>query len=262
MMTLEEKLLEAETEIQRLKAVLEQNSKGDQEGLILQLERSNQELKQFAYIVSHDLKAPLRAISSLTQWIAEDYADKFDDDGREQLALLIGRVKRMELLIEGVLHYSRIGRIQEEPIAVNMNKLVMETIELLSPPKSMTIQMGSHLPVMWGDKTRLGQVIQNLLSNAIKFMDKPQGIIHVTCYEDVDFYRFCVSDNGPGIPEKDFDRIFQIFQTLQSRDTYESTGIGLTLVKKIVELYGGQVWVVSKLREGSEFYFTLPKTNA
>lgn len=253
----EEKLLEAETEIRRLKTLLSQQ--GDRDGLITQLERSNQELKQFAYIVSHDLKAPLRAISTLTQWIAEDYADQFDDDGKEQLALLVGRVKRMEKLIEGVLHYSRIGRIQEEPVEINLNKLVTETIEFLQPPKFIHINILNHLPVVRGDKTRLGQVFQNLLSNAIKFMDKPEGLIRIDCVQEAQWFHFSVEDNGPGILEKDFERVFQIFQTLQSRDEYESTGIGLTLVKKIVEFHGGTVWVTSQVGQGSVFHFTLQR---
>ncbi|MBF0126600.1 MAG: GHKL domain-containing protein [Magnetococcales bacterium] len=258
MNTEEEKLLEAHTEIQRLKTLLAQQAKGDREGLILQLERSNQELKQFAYIVSHDLKAPLRAISSLTQWIAEDYSGLFDEDGREQVALLVSRVKRMERLIEGVLHYSRIGRLQEEPVVVNLNKLVRELIVHLQPPKNVRIDMLNHLPVVFGDKTRLAQVFQNLLSNAIKFMDKPHGIIRVDCVQEGEAYHFTVADNGPGIPEKEFERIFQIFQTLHARDEYESTGIGLTLVKKIVEFHGGRVWVTSTVGEGSLFHLTLP----
>ncbi|MBF0296181.1 MAG: hypothetical protein HQL96_13410 [Magnetococcales bacterium] len=255
-----ERLQEAEAEIRRLRGLLEQRAGNDQAHLILQLERSNQELKQFAYIVSHDLKAPLRAISSLTQWIAEDYADRFDEDGREQLSLLIGRVRRMEQLIEGVLHYSRIGRIREEPVDVNTNKLVNELIVLLAPPRSIRIEIVTHLPVVRGDKTRLGQVFQNLLSNAIKFMDKPAGKIRVDCVAEGGMWHFTVADNGPGIPEKEFDRIFLIFQTLHARDDCDSTGIGLTLVKKIVELHGGQTWVTSTVGEGSVFHVTLPRS--
>ncbi|MBF0401012.1 MAG: hypothetical protein HQL80_10240 [Magnetococcales bacterium] len=240
----------------------------EKEQLIRALERTNQELQQFAYIVSHDLKAPLRAIHSLVQWIAEDYGPLFDEDGREQLELLQGRVVRMDQLIEGVLHYSRIGRVREEMVPVNLNKLVTEVIDLLSPPAHITVRVLDRLPIVVCEKVRMGQVFQNLISNAIKFMDKPQGEIIVRCVEQEQSYRFGVQDNGPGIAAKDHERIFQIFQTLHAGDSYGSTGIGLTLVKKIVELHGGVVQLFSPLPaddpahppHGSLFQFTLPKS--
>ncbi len=259
MSALERELAAAKAEIERLRARLAEKETGTDASVLAELERSNQELKQFAYIISHDLKAPLRAISSLVQWISEDYADAFDEDGQERMELLQGRVRRMEQLIEGVLHYSRIGRIVGESEAVNLNKLVTELIDLLNPPSHIDVRVLGRLPVVYGEKTRLGQVFQNLLSNAIKFMDKERGEIQVACEEEEALFRFSVTDNGPGIPEKDHERIFQIFQTLQARDTYESTGVGLTLVKKIVELNGGTVSVDSREGRGSRFIFTLPK---
>ncbi|MEO5362474.1 MAG: ATP-binding protein [Magnetococcus sp. DMHC-8] len=246
---------------------------GERERLIRDLERTNQELQQFAYIVSHDLKAPLRAIHSLVQWIAEDYGPLFDDDGREQLDLLQGRVRRMDQLIEGVLHYSRIGRIREEMVPVNLNKLVTEVIDLLAPPAHIAVRVVTRLPVVVCEKVRMSQVFQNLISNAIKFLDKPRGEIVITCVEEETVYRFGVQDNGPGIAAKDHERIFQIFQTLHAGDAYGSTGIGLTLVKKIVELHGGQIRVCSpppgppadgeqavQPVVGTLFEFTLPRT--
>ncbi|MBF0182809.1 MAG: hypothetical protein HQM06_00265 [Magnetococcales bacterium] len=236
----------------------------ERERLIRELERTNQELQQFAYIISHDLKAPLRAIHSLVQWIAEDYGPLFDEDGREQLDLLQGRVRRMDQLIEGVLHYSRIGRIREEWIPVNLHKMVSQVIDLLAPPAHITIHLENRLPVVMCEGVRMGQAFQNLLSNAIKFMDKAQGHIRVTCVEEEGQYRFGIGDNGPGIPAKDHERIFQIFQTLHAGDAYGSTGIGLTLVKKIVELHGGEICVYSPPPGvdppvGTLFEFTLPK---
>lgn len=241
---------------------------GERERLIRELERTNQELQQFAYIVSHDLKAPLRAIHSLVQWIAEDYGPLFDEDGREQLDLLQGRVRRMDQLIEGVLHYSRIGRVREEMVPVNLNKLVTEIIDLLAPPATLSVRIVSRLPVVVCEKVRMGQVFQNLISNAIKFMDKPNGEICITCHEEAEYYRFGVQDNGPGIAPRDHGRIFQIFQTLHAGDDYGSTGIGLTLVKKIVELHGGSIQVISPLPPdahnrpvpGTLFEFILPRT--
>lgn len=229
------------------------------ERLVQELERTNQELQQFAYIISHDLKAPLRGISSLVQWIGEDYADAFDEDGQEQLHLLKDRVQRMDQLIDGVLHYSRIGRIHEQIQTVNLHKLATEVIDLLAPPDHITIQISARLPVVACQKVRMHQLFQNLLSNAIKFMDKPQGRIVLACRADRHRYHVTVEDNGPGIEEKNFTKIFQIFQTLHGGDTSESTGIGLTLVKKIVELHGGTIHVASRLGEGTTFTFTLPK---
>jgi signal transduction histidine kinase len=224
-----------------------------------QLEKINQELEDFAYVVSHDLKAPLRGIGTLTDWILTDYADKFDQEGKENMALLSRRVKRMHNLIEGVLQYSRVGRIQEEKIQVNLNELLPSIIDSIAPPENITITIKNELPVIEFEETRITQVFQNLLSNAVKYMDKPQGKIEIGCAEENGFWKFSVSDNGPGIEDRYFEKIFKIFQTLSSRDEFESTGVGLTLVKKITELYGGKVWLESKVGEGTTFFFTLLK---
>ena len=220
---------------------------------------ANQELKEFAYIVSHDLKAPLRAISQLTHWISEDYAEVFDDDGREQMGLILKRGKRRDGLIDGVLRYSRIGRVKEKEEEMDLNLLVKEVVENLSPPENIQIALENKLPVVLRDPTRMGQVFQNLIGNAVKFMDKDEGVINVGCVDEGELWKFTVSDNGPGIDKRYHDKIFQIFQTLTARDEHESTGIGLTLVKKIITLYGGTIRVESEVGKGSAFIFTLPK---
>ncbi len=227
--------------------------------LLKQVEAANQELADFAHVVSHDLKAPLRAIDSLAKWLAADYKDKFDDEGREQLNLLLGRVKRMHDLIDGILQYSRAGRIREEAVEVDLAELVPEVIDLLGPPSRIRVAVETPLPTVIIERTRIAQVFQNLLSNAIKYMDKPEGLVRVGCAEEGGFWKFYVSDNGPGIEEKDQQRVFQLFQTLKPRDRADSTGVGLAVVKKAVDLYGGKVWIESKVGEGSTFYFTLPK---
>jgi len=227
--------------------------------LLEEIESTNRELKDFAYVVSHDLKAPLRGIKTLAGWLSADYADKLDEQGKEQMRLLSGRVDRMNNLINGVLEYSRVGRIQEKQSLVDLNKLVPEVTDMIAPPENITITVENELPVIECEPTRITQVFQNLLSNAVKYMDKPQGQIKVGGIEENGFWKFSVSDNGPGIEEKFFEKIFQIFQTLAPRDSVESTGIGLTVAKKIVELYGGRIWVESKVGEGSTFFFTLPK---
>jgi len=231
----------------------------DLETAVRELSRSNKELQDFAYIIAHDLKAPLRAIGTLADWMSTDYADKFDEEGRKQMKLLRGRVDRMHNLIEAVLQYSRLGREKEKWVQVDLNKLVPEVIDMVAPPQNITITTESKLPVIECEETRISQVFQNLLSNAVKYMDKPQGRISIGCAEDDGFWKFSVADNGCGIEEKHVDRIFKIFQTLSPRDEFENTGIGLTMVKKIVELYGGRIWVQSKPGEGSTFFFTLPK---
>ena len=230
-----------------------------QSELFKELESANRELSDFAYVVSHDLKAPLRAIGSLASWISSDYADKFDEDGREQMSLLRGRVKRMHDLIDGILQYSRVGRTKEQKVEVDLDSLVREVIGLLSPPPHVRVTVEGTLPTVMCERTRMEQVFQNLLSNALKFMDKPEGDVRISCADRGDDWVFSVSDNGPGIEEKHFAKIFQIFQTLAPRDEVESTGIGLSVVKKTIEMYGGTVWVESTVGGGSTFFFSLPK---
>ncbi|HEY2934025.1 MAG TPA: ATP-binding protein [Acidobacteriota bacterium] len=227
--------------------------------LLQELQNSNQELSDFAYVVSHDLKAPLRAIGSLANWITQDYGEKFDAEGRAQLELLVQRVKRMHDFIDGILRYSRAGRVREDKVKVDLNVLVNEVIESVDPPPNIDIEVITPLPVIECQKTRIEQVFLNLISNAIKFMDKPEGRIRISCEKTKDHWKFSVADNGPGIEEKHFGKIFQIFQTLRPRDEFESTGVGLSVVKKIIEMYGGSVWVESTPGVGSRFSFTLPR---
>jgi PAS domain S-box-containing protein len=224
-----------------------------------QFKSINKELKEFAYVVSHDLKAPLRAISQLTHWISEDYAGAFDREGRDMMDLILKRVKRMDGLIDGVLNYSRIGRIKEHAQTLDLNTLVGELIENAMPPPHIQVGIEGELPVVRRDPIRMEQVFQNLIDNAITYMDKPAGVVKIGCEDEGTQWMFSVSDNGPGIDRPYHDKIFQIFQTLAPRDEHESSGVGLTLVKKIIEQYDGSIWVASEPGKGSTFYFTLPK---
>lgn len=233
---------------------------GELERTNRELEKVNQELNDFAYVVSHDLKAPLRGIKVLAGWIASDYADKLDDEGKEQLSLLLSRVERMHDLIQGILQYSRVGRVKEDIVEVDLNELVPGVIDMLAPPEHIRVTIQEHLPIIECERTKTTQVFQNLLSNAIKYMDKPEGRIAVTCTDEPEFWEFRVADNGPGIELRHFEKIFQMFQTLSPRDEFESTGVGLTVVKKIVEMYGGHISVESELHNGTTFVFTVPKT--
>jgi signal transduction histidine kinase/HAMP domain-containing protein len=230
--------------------------------IVRELRRSNKELQDFAYVTAHDLKAPLRGIGTLTDWITSDYGDRLDEPGRQQLGLLKGRVSRMSELIDSILHYSEIGRTTKRIESVDLNALLPEIIGQLSPPQHIEITVDTGLPTLVSEKARLIQLFQNLIGNAIKYMDKPQGLIEVGCTSQEGYWQFHVTDNGPGIDNKYFTKIFQMFQTLTRRDELESTGIGLAVVKKIVDLYGGNVWVESTIGEGTTFYFTLPRQHA
>lgn len=231
----------------------------EQKRMIRELENVNEELKNFAYVVSHDLKAPLRAIGSLADWISADQKDRLDAEGQEHLRLLIQRVRRLDALIDGVLRYSRIGRIHEAVIAVDLNPLLAEIVDLLAPPAHIEVSIQANLPTISAERTSIQQILQNLLSNAIRYLDKPQGRINVACTDQDQYWQLSVSDNGPGIDTRHFQRIFLLFQTLNPRDRVESTGVGLSIVKKIVEQYGGQIWLESTLGQGCTFYFTVPK---
>jgi signal transduction histidine kinase len=248
----------------RLECEIRQRQKAEerQAETLAQLGQVNGELTDFAYVASHDLKAPLRGIKILTEWLCTDYGDRLDDEATESLHLLQSRVARMHNLIDGILQYSRVGRIREDIIEVDLNALLPGIIDGIAPPEHVAIRIEGPLPTIECEKTRITQVFQNLLTNAVKYMDKPAGEIVVACTEDEDTWTFSVSDNGPGIESKHFEQIFKIFQTLAPRDEFESTGVGLTLVKKIVEYYGGRVWVASEVGLGSTFFFTLPKSNA
>jgi signal transduction histidine kinase len=222
----------------------------------------NKDLKDFAYIVSHDLKAPLRGIKSLATWILDDAADQLGEGAKEQMRLLLERVELMHQLIEGVLRYSRASNAKEEPVRVDLNEFVPAVIDMLDAPDNIEITVQDDLPVIDCQEVQLIQLFQNLLSNAIKYMDKPQGRIDVGCTEENGFWKFSIGDNGPGIEERHFERIFKMFQSLSVTGDLTGSGIGLTVVKKIVELHGGSIWLESQVGEGSTFFFTLPKQQA
>jgi PAS domain S-box-containing protein len=221
--------------------------------------QTSRALNDFAHVVSHDLKAPLRGIGQLAEFLAADYGPLLDDAGREMLDLLQQRTRKMNDLIDGILRHSRTGRTVEEPECIDLKALLAEVVDLLAPPPHIRIEPQGELPSVFAARTHLLQLFQNLIANAVKFMDKPAGLVRLSCVPSGDSWHFCVTDNGPGIEARDFERIFEMFQTLGGGSG--GTGVGLAIVRKIVELYGGRVWVESTVGSGSQFHFTLPRTS-
>jgi signal transduction histidine kinase len=228
---------------------------------ISELERKNKELDRFAYVVSHDLKAPLRGIETASTWIEEDFGNKLPPKVQEYLSLMRGRVRRMEKLIDGILELSRIGKKKKPVEKVNVRRLVHEIVEMLSPGPSMRILIQPDLPTITTERIPLQQIFTNLISNAVKYHDREDGTISIR-YRELDrHYEFMVTDDGPGIEPRYHDKIFIIFQTLQERDALESTGVGLAIVKKILEDKKCEIQVVSDVGKGATFAFTWPKTD-
>lgn len=230
---------------------------GELESKTIELARSNAELEQFAHVVSHDLKAPLRGISSLASWIAEDCKDVLPDESRERLRLVEERAKRMGRLIDGVLAYSRVGRARSVSERVDPRLVLEEVIDSLEPPDHVSVRIEGAFPVIWHDRTQLTQVFQNLIGNALQHLGKPRGTVVVSCRERPGELEFCVRDDGAGIHERHLERIFRMFQILDPDK--ETTGIGLSIVKKIVEMHGGSISVESTVGAGTTFRFTVPK---
>jgi PAS domain S-box-containing protein len=238
------------TELRTLNAALERTTD--------RLSERNRELDRFVYTVSHDLKAPLRAISNLAQWLADDLEGQLEGESLRFLQLLQGRVGRMVSLIDGLLLYSRVGRAEVATETVNTNELIEEILDSLAPPPAFTIVVESEIPSFATKRLLLSQVLSNLLGNAIKHHDRPNGRIEIRAFRRDDVYEFSVADDGPGIAPEDRERVFEIFQTLKSRDEQENTGLGLSIVKKIVETEGGSIVLEPRTERGVTFRFTWP----
>jgi PAS domain S-box-containing protein len=233
------------------------NLQVQKEILLKDLEKSNDELHEYAHVVSHDLKSPLRSINALVSWLKEDNIGKFDETSLQNFGLIESTVEKMEQLISNILNYSSLGADSVQKEMVNLNNLVSEQKDILYFPKHISLTIKSKLPTLFGDNTKLQQLFQNLISNAIKFCDKEKGIIEVDYIELESHYQFSVKDNGMGIEEKYHEKIFKIFNYLNK--SKDSSGIGLSIVKKIVALHEGAIWLESELGKGTTFYFTIKK---
>jgi PAS domain S-box-containing protein len=237
-------------------------SERERERLIGALETSNRELDQFAYVASHDLKAPLRGIANLSRWIEEDLEAHLTPESREHLALLRGRALRMEGLIDGILKYSRAGRVGETAENVDVGALVEETVGLLAPEPEVKVDIAPGMPIIWGERVPLQQMFLNLIGNALKHARRDGAIVSIAFADAGPFIDFSVRDNGPGIAAEFHQRIWGLFQTLEARDKVEGTGIGLSVVKKLSEVRGGRAWVDSAPGRGAVFHFLWPKRHS
>jgi PAS domain S-box-containing protein len=231
-----------------------------QQKLIDELARSNTDLEQFAFVASHDLKSPLRAIDSLAGWLQEDLESALTDENRKHFNLLRQRTHRMERLLEDLLAYSRAGRGDADISKIDVAQLVSEIAEMLNFPEGFSLRVVSPMPVFATAVTPLRHVLTNLIANAVKHHDQKVGLVEVMVRELEGYYAFTVADDGPGIPPEFHERIFGMFQTMRPRDEVEGSGIGLALVRRIVIRYGGIVTVSCGQDRGSLFTFTWPKT--
>lgn len=227
-----------------------------QDALAKAAETANQELKEFVSIVSHDLKAPLRGISSLAGWIRDDYADRIGEEGRENFDLLIRRVQRMYAMIEGLLRFSRIANSSEATGPVDLEALLTETLRALSPKEGVRILRETPLPVVDGQRGRLRELFQCLLDNALKSIEGENGEIRVGACRELSQWKIWIRDTGRGIPPEHQERIFKLFQKVSPDE--EGIGVGLTLARKIVRMEGGELRLESKPGEGTTLFFSLP----
>jgi PAS domain S-box-containing protein len=225
------------------------------------LQRSNAELEQFAYVTSHDLQEPLRMITSYIQIIEEDYKGKLDADADEYIAFVVEGAKRMHTLVNDLLAYSRVGTRGEPFMPISLSSVLSAATANLEVAieESHAVVTNDPLPTVAGDESQLIQLFQNLLGNAIKFRSDASPLIQIGVEKTNGDWKLSVRDNGIGIDMKYAERIFVVFQRLHAREEYPGTGIGLAVVKKIVERHGGRIWVESEPANGSTFYFTLPK---
>lgn len=223
------------------------------------LERRNRDLDQFAYVAAHDLKTPLRGISNLASWIAEDIGAQLSADGRAQMQLLQARVRRAESLIDALREYTRAGRSNAAPQNVDSRALVEKVVTALAVPPGFTVAVAANMPQVETVPEPLARVFAQLISNAIRFHHRSEGRIEIGSEDGGDQWIFTVTDDGPGIAPQFHDKVFEIFQTLHAKDAMETTGVGLPIIKKIIEEHGGHISVVSDEGRGATFRFTWPK---
>ncbi len=227
------------------------------EKLVQELETSNQGLQEYAHIVSHDLKSPLRSISALSSWLIEDYKDILDETGKKNLSMMQEKVEAMDNLIDGILKYSTINADNIETTNVNINEVITEITDIIFIPAHVEVKVKNTLPTIIADRTKIHQLFQNLLSNAVVHIEREKGLVEIGCRETSTHWEFSIKDNGVGIAKEYHEKIFKIFQSVGNKE--KSTGIGLSIVKKIIDIYKGKIWLESEIGVGTTFLFTLKK---
>ncbi|MGO4771200.1 PAS domain S-box protein [Flavobacterium sp. W22_SRS_FK3] len=227
------------------------------EELLKKLEKQNEQLNDYAQIVSHDLKSPLQSIHSLVTWIKEDNDKEFNAQTLQYLDMIEDKVEKMDHLIEGILTYSKVDDIEMITENINLNVEINKIIDIIHIPKNIQVVIKNELPTIKAERFRMQQLFMNIISNAVNYIDKPLGFIEISFEEEKKHYVFAIKDNGPGIAAENQEKIFKIFQSFTSNK--RSTGIGLSIVKKIVENYKGKIWIDSELTKGTTFFIKLPK---
>jgi PAS domain S-box-containing protein len=227
------------------------------EQLLARLEKQNEQLNEYAQIVSHDLKSPLRSIHSLISWIKEDNIGEFSDQSVQYLNMIEGKIEKMDHLIHGILTYSKIDTLDLTNEKINLNDVINNIINIIHIPDNIKVTIVSKLPTIVADKYRIQQLFQNLIGNAVTYIDKPNGLVEVDFTEEEEHFIFSIKDNGPGIALENQEKIFKVFQSFTKNE--KSTGIGLSIVKRIVDNYKGEIWIESQLTIGTTFFVKLPK---
>ncbi|MCD8410079.1 sensor histidine kinase [Tenacibaculum finnmarkense] len=225
--------------------------------LLKSLAQQNKELNDYAHMISHDLKTPLQSIEALSAWFLEDYGSVLGKQGEERIALIRDNIEKIDTLVSAIHKYATIDKAIAKAAVLKMDNLLATIINQLNVSKKTIINIPEKLPVIKGNKKLLEELFSNLIENAIKFNDKEVKEITIGFSENTDFWEFYVKDNGNGVAEKYFDKIFTAFFKLEN--DYKSAGIGLAIVKKIIHVYNGKIWVVSQLNVGTTFNFTIKK---
>jgi signal transduction histidine kinase len=234
------------------------NEQEEKKEILLQnLEKKNQALNEYAHVVSHDLKAPLRSINTLISWFKEDNAEILDKKNKQSLDFILSIVEKMDLLIKGILVYSTIDKLETEDRTIELTILIDEVVRTIHVPNHIEIVFKNEMPKVYGNDFRFKQLFQNLIQNSIKFNDKENGFVEIGSNENENEIEFYIKDNGIGINERYQSKIFDLFSKLENND--QSSGIGLSIVKKIIDLYGGKIWLESQEAIGTTFYFTIVK---
>lgn len=255
-------LTDANKQISKFKAIKTKlaNKETELENTLLQVNKANEELERFAYVVSHDMKAPLRGIHNLITWIKDDL-EGTGGDTSENLTLLQAQGERMSSMIDAILNYSRVTSGPLELEKVDVQELLNETINELAIPSKFAIKYSTQLPIIISHRTKLKQVFSNLISNAVKYHDRPNGLIEISANEKDEEFEFVVADDGPGISPVYHKRIFEIFKTIEADSKKKSSGVGLAIVERIVKDFKGTIELNSDVGKGASFKFTHSKVN-